>query len=1157
MTCSNCGTPNEEGRKFCGECGQALVQTCQICSTANPPTVKFCGECGSAFAPGERPPVAESSAVAETERRLVSVLFLDLVGFTTLAEGKDAEDVRTLLSDYFETAKSIIERHGGLVEKFIGDAVMAAWGTPTAHEDDAERAVRSALELVDAVEALGDKWELSMKARAGVVTGEAATRPSAVSEGMVAGDMVNTASRLQGAAMPGTVLVGDATVRSTRGTIAFEEVGPLDLKGKEEPFTSYRALRVVADVLGDPDLIEPPFIGRNEELRLLKEQLHGITRDGRARVVSVTGIGGIGKSRLAREFGRYIDGLTETFFWHVGRCPAYGDGITFWALGEMIRRRAGITEGDSTEEALAKLETSVETYVTDPEERSWVLGGLGLLLGYDETPHGSGEELFAAWRTFFERLAEAGPVVMVFEDLQWADQGLLDFIGSLLRWSRDHSILVVGLSRPEIADRRPDWGAGQRSFTSMNLEPLGADSMARLVRGLVADAPDDAVGRIVERSEGVPLYAVETIRMLADRGVLEARTHDYELVGSFEDLEVPETLHALIAARLDALPPADRSLVQDAAVLGKSFTAEALATMAGAEHSDIEPRLIELAKREILTVDADLRSPERGQFVFSQSLIREVAYGTLAKADRRERHVRAAELMEALEDDELAAAVAAHYVEALKAAGEGPERVSLAARARSWLRRASDRAMNLGSADQAVALVEQALPLTDDGRERRELLLLAARAAEDLVLMEQAAGYLSEAARLAAADGDGPDEIRILVALIKILHLTDQEQKEQELARDMVARFGESTNPNVAPYVSHALSYTRFLDGDHEGAHHATDAALGGYERLGDVENFVQLLSPKIFLLLLVGRGREATMLARGYVEWIRQHGDLRQLASALSTAGTTLTNEDPRGSFDLVMEGLEVSRRGGFGAMEVGLLTNGTESAIELGEFELAAHMIERLEEIPNLPLTDILAHKLNVANLAAYRGDTETAQAAIDSLPYEDKARSLGWVPRVKSVVATQSGDPEAGYELALSSIRIEGGGPNVPFALWAAARAALWSPDQMVTAAASVKTLLDETANLGGAWMHNARASLEAALAGLDGHREQAAAGFTEVLGLWRKMKLPFDHAATVGDAITLLGSGALPEGEVEAAVSYLSGIGAAPMLARITTTDPGTD
>ena len=593
MNCTACGTENGGGRKFCSECGAALARACPACSSPNPPQSKFCGECGAAF--GESaPPAATTQAPAEavvtTERRLVSVLFLDLVSFTTISEKRDAEDMRGLMDRYFETARAVIERHGGVVEKFIGDAVMAVWGTPVTHEDDAERAVRAGLELVDAVAGLGAAESLPLQARGGALTGEAATSQGDTgNQAMVTGDMVNTASRLQSAADPGEVFVGEATFRAASRAIAFEEVGALDLKGKEERVRAWRALRVVAQRQGANRMtVEPPFVGRGEELRMLKELLHATGREGKAKVVSVTGIGGIGKSRLAWELLKYIDGLSEDVYWHQGRCPAYGEGITFWALGEMVRMRAGIAETDPPGVSRSKLAESIAQHVPEEEERRWLEPRLAFLLGLGERPTGGGEELFAAWRAFFERITDKGTVVMVFEDLQWADTGLMDFIESVLDWSRTKPILVVTLARPELVDRRPNWGAGQRSFVALHLERLPDEAMADLVRGMLPGAGDDVVGTIAERAEGVPMYAVETIRMLADRGVLRVGEDAYEVVGELGELQIPETLHALVASRLDGLGPEDRGLLQDAAVLGKTFTLSALGAVSGGDPAALE-----------------------------------------------------------------------------------------------------------------------------------------------------------------------------------------------------------------------------------------------------------------------------------------------------------------------------------------------------------------------------------------------------------------------------------------------------------------------------------------------------------------------------------------------------------------------------------------
>ena len=463
MQCGACGTSNRPGRRFCSQCGAPLMATCPACGAANEPDDRFCGDCGSVLEPGAPPGAATPVAAIElgtAERRLVSVLFADLVGFTTLSERRDPEEVRELLSRYFDRCRALIERYGGTVEKFIGDAVMAVWGTPVAREDDAERAVRAALVLTQAVAALGEEVGMpELRVRAGVLTGPAAVNVGAEGEGMVLGDTVNTASRLQGIAEPGTVLVDDVTRRASEAAIAYEDAGVHALKGRDEPLHAWRALRVVAGVGGARRSVglEAPFVGRDSELEAVIAASDTSAAEARARLVSVVGEAGIGKSRLLWEFFKHIDGISEEVRWHQGRCLSYGEGVGYWALAEMIRSRAGILEEEASASAREKLRAAVEQFVSDERERRLVEPRLAHLLRLEERPDADRADLFSGWRLFFERMAEESPVLLVFEDIQWADSGLLDFIEYLLEWSADFPIFVLTLGRPEVAAKRPGW----------------------------------------------------------------------------------------------------------------------------------------------------------------------------------------------------------------------------------------------------------------------------------------------------------------------------------------------------------------------------------------------------------------------------------------------------------------------------------------------------------------------------------------------------------------------------------------------------------------------------------------------------------------------------------------------------------------------------
>jgi class 3 adenylate cyclase/tetratricopeptide (TPR) repeat protein len=916
VICSNCGTENAIGAKFCTECATRLAVACPTCGTANGATAKFCAECatpltvagsapsGVVVAIGSQPPT--TSPVAE--RRLVSVLFADLVGFTPFAEERDAEDVRETLTRYFEIASDVIGRHGGTVEKFIGDAVMAVWGAPVAREDDVERAVRAGLELVDAVADLGP----GIHARAGVLTGEAAVTLGATNQGMVAGDLVNTAARLQSVAAPGTVLVGEATYRAASRAIAFEAVGPQELKGKALPVAAWRAVRVVAEIGGRnrSETLEAPFVGRTEELRLLKELFHTTTRDRRPRLVSVIGPAGIGKTRLAWEFLKYVDGLVETVWWHEGRSPAYGDGITFWALGEMVRARCGLLETDDEATTRRKVAEALATHVPDAGDRAWIEPALLTLLGV-ETGVPS-DQLFAAWRTFFERLATTAPVVMVFEDHHHADPGLLDFVDHLLEWSRNVPVYVLVLARPELLEHRPDWGAGARNFTSVHLEPLTAEQMIELLDGLVPGLPRPAVAAIVERADGIPLYAVEMVRVLVTDGRLAVLDGAYVPTGDLGSLAVPETLTALIASRLDGLSGGDRALVSDAAVLGQSFTLGGLAAVSGIAEVDLEPRLRALVRQELFTVETDPRSPERGQFVFVQALVREVAYNTLARVDRKTRHLAAARFFESLDSPELAGGLAAQYMAAFRNAAEGGEAEALRAQARFALKAAAGRAAALGSHDQAVRFLDQALSVTDDPADQAEILVRAGESASAAAHHEAAEAYLARGLALHRQTGDRVAMARTIAALAAALLSARQNERGFALLVPAAAEFADlSPDPGIVA-IQAQLARAHMLREEHARSIEISEAVLEAAEHADLVPILADALVTKGSALDGLGRVREGLAVIQAGERLARANGLTGTALRGLNNRLATERWIDPQTVLDDAREGVAVARRVG-----------------------------------------------------------------------------------------------------------------------------------------------------------------------------------------------------------------------------------------------------
>ena len=737
--CSSCGGDLPAGARFCMLCGTPVPQlpdTCAACGETLPPGARFCPSCGTPHGATATPASPAATAQPVAERRVTSVLFGDLVGFTPLSESKDSEEVRELLSAYFQHCRVIVARYGGVIEKFIGDAVMAVWGVPVAHEDDAERAVRAGLELVAAVTALGDEVGApGLAQRVGIVTGEVAVTVGATAEGMVAGDAVNTAARVQASASPGQVWVDEATRSLAAAAITFTDMGEHELKGKAEPVRLWRAGVVVAEVRGGQrvDGLEAPFTGRDADLRLVKELFHATEESRRPKLVVLDGEAGVGKSRLGWEFSKYTDGLAATVRWLRGRCLSYGDGVAFWALSEAIRARFGLVEADTGAIVLERLDAGLEEFVADVGERDWLRPRLAVLLGATPGASFAREDLFAAWTAFLERVADGEvAVVLVLDDAQHADDGLLDFLDHLLSTARA-PIFVLALARPELLERRS--GLGGRRTTVVHVQPLEDEAMASLIDGLVADLPPATRTALVERAEGIPLFAVETVRALIDRDLVIPRDGRYVAAGStaldLDAVGAPASLQALVAARLDSLTAEEKRVVSDAAVLGLTFTRDGLLAL-GSPAQTVDAALDALRRREIVAVQTDRFSAERGQYRFVQSVVRQVAYTTMSKRDRKTRHLAAADHLTGEPDpaDDLAVVIAQHLADAIDAAPDTDSDLpELVTRMVGYLERAATRAAAIGAPAEAQRLLELALAHSQDATDDARLRLSAARAA--------------------------------------------------------------------------------------------------------------------------------------------------------------------------------------------------------------------------------------------------------------------------------------------------------------------------------------------------------------------------------------------------------------------------------------------
>jgi class 3 adenylate cyclase len=793
------------------------------------------------------------------ERRVITVVFADIVGFTQRAEDLDPEDVEAILIPYQRLLRDELERHGGVVEKFIGDAVMAVFGAPVAHEDDPARAVRAALAIRDAI-----RRDARLEVRLAVHTGEAIVRldaqPSA-GETFAAGDVLNTASRLQAAAPVYGVLVGEATYNATRNLVRYRQVEPVRAKGKRAPVGAWEAISVSQPEIGMRVPSATPLVGRRRELTLLVETLERVESERAPQLVTLLGAPGIGKSRLAHELveSRYHDGARRA--WRKGRCLPYGDGVSFWAIAEIVKAEAGIYESDDAQVVAEKLSRAVAEIVPEDEVGA-VKRALSPLVGL-EAAAGSvserREDLFAGWRRFLEAAAERQPLMIVVEDLHWADDGLLDFLDYVADWATGVPLMVLCTARPELLERRPGWGGGKMNALNLGLSPLADDDAARLIAGLLDRVvlPAEMQAALLERAGGNPLYAEEFALLFLERGSMEA--------------PLPENVQALIAARLDTLSAEEKKLLQDAAVVGRIFWSGALEA-----DGSLADRLHVLERKEFVRRERQSSVAGEEEYAFRHVLVRDVAYGQIPRAERARGHRLTAEWIASLgRPHDHAELRAHHYVAALElATASGADEPGLATGARGALRDAGDRALSLNSFATATGFYSSAVELTPDGHPERPLLLFRLgearfnqdRGGDDL-LAEAVAALVAAGNREAAA------EAQVMLSHLAWLH-GDQDEAFQHLERS--ARLLDGLPPSrakarvLSEQTRHFMLVTadrglraviRFARGDSAGALAETAATLEAARDSEDAHVLWGALAIRSWTLLEAGVPEEANEL--------------------------------------------------------------------------------------------------------------------------------------------------------------------------------------------------------------------------------------------------------------------------------------------------------
>jgi class 3 adenylate cyclase len=956
-------------------------------------------------------------------------VFSDVTGSTALGERLDPESLRRVMTRYFDEMRVVIERHGGTVEKFIGDAVMAVFGIPVLHEDDALRAVRAASEMREALAALNTDLErergVTIAIRTGVNTGEVVAGDPTAGQTLVTGDAVNTAARLEQAAAPGEILIGEETQRLVRDAVHVEAVAPLDLKGKAQPVPAHRLLEVLPEMAGHARHLDSPMVGRDRELGLIVQAFERVASERECHLFTLLGPAGVGKSRLVEEF---LGRVGERAIVLRGRCLPYGEGITFYPVADVIRQAVG--GGD--------VGAGVSALVEDEARAPMVVQRLAGLLGDDDQPAGT-EETFWAVRTLFEGIARQNTLVVVFDDIHWGEPTFLDLIDHVADWSRDAPILLLTVARPELLDHRTAWGGGKLNAATILLEPLTDEQSGALMENLLGSAglAPAARARITEAAEGNPLFVEEMLGMLIDEGVLVEHEGGWVTASDPAAVAIPPTIQALLAARLDRLDGSQRSVIERASVVGKEFWRGAVVELSPEpERLAVPGNLMTLVRKELIRPGRSTLAGDDA-FRFRHLLVRDAAYDSMSKEHRAELHERLAGWLRrvagprAVEFEEILGYHLEQAVRYRRELGSVDEATSeVAERAGAYLASAGERAFARGDVPATANLVGRAIELLTPGSRRRTQLWPLFVEALEIDALSRQREALDTGLAEAREAGDRGTELRLEILEIVYRSNTDPSLTQGEMsaaigrARDELRAIGDDSG---AAFASLRLALVEFWLGRAAEAFETARSAFEQARRTGD--RGVELRSME-YMFGPLNWGPFPVEEAMRWSEVIRKRAGGRQAVEvfclALESFMVTLVGrfDDGRALFDRCLRLVDELGMSALRASLVGQL--GTQVSIVSGDLDAATAMGRRgVDELHRMGETGYLSTSAGYLAWALHlRGQDDEAERMVDlgresSAPDDFSSQEL-W-RRVKAQILSRRGEHEQAEALAREAVRI----------------------------------------------------------------------------------------------------------------------------------------